>query len=119
LLLIYFKIKKIKISKESEVKIDFLKKKGDRITVDLDDCEIITYNLKEDFSEVNNLDLSESYTMLNFEILYKDHTIYYSHYSEKDVETLKIHFVIKKTAILYVNPKNHKQNYIDLEFLNK
>ncbi|MDC9721200.1 MAG: hypothetical protein PSN34_00320 [Urechidicola sp.] len=54
---------------------------------------------------------------INIGIPYKNSIINYKFHSSMEPANLLLHFAVKKETLFYINPKNHKQYY--LEFLNE
>ncbi len=122
-----------KINDRQKERIELLKKTGEKITIDLDlviikssqlQKKIITDNTT--YSALNGLVERED---RNFKIVNQNVnqlTITKSHNGRKikyresivmDSDNLKIHFAIQKNTILYIDPNDKKNMYLDLEFL--
>lgn len=123
-----------KINDRLKEKIELLKKTGEKITINLDLVKIKPSQLQEKiitdnttYSGLNGLAGRED---RNFKIVNKtvnQLTLIKSHKGRKikyqesivmDSDNLKIHFAIQKNTILYIDPNDGKNMYLDLEFLN-
>lgn len=111
-----------------------LEKKGFKIRVDFDKCEILTSKVilsKEPRNSLlqfyNNLFLSSENSIQTEIFLIKlkfiaeisnKHITFISEPLKIDIKSLEIHFYEHKSTYLYVNKHNFDNFYFDLDFLN-
>ena len=118
---------------ENEKRIEKLKQEGQKIEIDLNKVKInssswqekiITDNTRyaglnevvgrgdRNFKLVNN-----TLNQISLKKTIKGRTITYRESIKMDTDNLKIHLALKKKTILYVDPHDRKNMYLDLEFL--
>jgi hypothetical protein len=115
------------------IELENLKKTADKIIVNLNTAEIKTNSWTEDkiietgrIGMLNQLggdgdknirSVTRNESMVSWVFNYHGKTIHYTIVIDKEVQSLKMHFAIQKETILYVDPNNPDNNYLDLEFL--
>ncbi|SIS46809.1 hypothetical protein SAMN05421766_10258 [Zobellia uliginosa] len=118
---------------ENEKRIEKLKKDGQKIEIDLNKVKVNSSSWQEQIITDNtryaglnevvgrgdrNLKLvNRTLNQISFKKTIKGRTITYRESIEMDTDNLKIHFALKKKTILYIDPDDRKNMYLDLEFL--
>lgn len=132
---VFFIGKKEHVSK-SEIDILDLKMNGIRLAVDLEKLKISKTRKSFHQEIVNDTSLGilsefittddEAYNTvesnsneIKFKIPYGNSFIRFTKTIDMDPTTLLLHFSVQKETYLYVDPKNKRHYYLDLEFLNK
>lgn len=116
------KLREIKVLDENAELIDELVRTGEKIMVDLDRLEIQTNSYKQEISVGSGYDQRNEYIDINhnvvfFEIPYKSKLIKFELNIDMDPTKLRMHFAIKGKTVLYVDPKDINNKYLDLSFL--
>ncbi|MEC3908908.1 hypothetical protein VOI54_17935 [Tamlana sp. 2201CG12-4] len=116
------KLKSKQIQDDEASEIRKLISCGDKITINLDLLEIQTNNYRQEVSVGHGTQQRNEYVDVNhnvilLEVPYKDELIKYKLNIDMDSTKLKMHFAIKETTELYVDPENSNNNYLDLRFL--
>lgn len=111
-----------KIEEDSAVEIQNLLEFGDRITVNLDNLEILTNSYLQQISVESgsgqrNEYVNVNHNVINLKIPYRDNFINYRLSLDMDPIKLKMHFAIKGETTLYVDKNDLNKNYLDLRFL--
>lgn len=114
---IFYALTAMVVQKRAAIKnakrIDLLIKTGDKITIDLDTLKIEVGLLAHQHHKYKN----GNQNVIPINVVYKDHLISTKYTIQMDTTNLKIHFAIKKKTVLYIDPKNPSNNYLDLKFL--
>jgi len=115
-----------KSSNENAERINELIHNGDKVIVNLDDLEIKNNNYEHEIEVRNsgghgtrNEYIDINHNVIRFTVPYKNESIEYRLDIDMDITKLKMHFAIKKTTVLYVDPENLNNNYLDLRFLER
>ena len=111
-----------KTSDENADRINNLIGTGDKVTVDLDKLEIQSNSYKQEIEVGSGYNTRNEYVDVNHNVIlidipYKNESIKYRLNIDMDSTKLKIHFAIKETTELYIDPENPNNNYLDLRFL--
>ena len=85
-----------------------MKKNGDQVIVKLDNNKITLFE-----KELGNR------CVVDFEFTYKNKKWNYPYLSDRSPESLRVNLLVKKEAILYINPLNNDERFLDLDFLNQ
>lgn len=116
------KILSNKIEDEESKRIADLLKTGDKVTVNLENLEIQSNSYKQEIEVGSGYSTRNEYIDVNHNVIlldipYKNDAVQYTLNIHMDTTKLKMHFAIKETTELYVDPTNPNNNYLDLRFL--
>ncbi len=111
-----------KAERKEDKRIYDLMRYGDKIFVDLDNLKIQSNSYQQEIEVGNGYKTRNEYIDVNqnvvlIDIPYKKDSIKYKLNIDMDTTKLKMHFAIKQETILFVDPKNPNNNYLDLSFL--
>lgn len=111
-----------KATDENAERVNELISHGDQITVNLDNLEIRSNSYQHEIEvgsgyRTRNEYIDVNHNVILIEVAYKNDTIKNRLNIDMDTTKLKMHFAIKQTTELYVDPKNPNNHYLDLRFL--
>ncbi|MCF8296279.1 MAG: hypothetical protein K9J13_01935 [Saprospiraceae bacterium] len=127
------KKKEIELNLKKEEQLNLFKNKADKIKVDLSNAVLKSNSWSEDivvnnsnsgalnqlagqgYRNINTIQHNEN--VIKISVPYKDTTIEIKHNINIESQTLKMKLALKEETILYVNPNNTHEYYLDLEFL--
>ncbi|WP_461533116.1 hypothetical protein [Sinomicrobium sp.] len=131
---IYYYWDRLKTKKSKKSDLEKFKEKADKIKVNLTDLDIVSNSWTEttevynsgytkygeyvEKAKDNTKEVAREVNYIRIQVPYKGQTVNYDLNIPMDATTLKMHFVIQKETILYIDPKNPDKKYLDLEFLN-
>lgn len=103
-------------------RIQTLIKSGDQIIVNLDLLDIRTNSYLKEIEvgsgyRTRNETIEVNHNVIQIEIPYQDTIISYKVNVDMDPTKLKLHLVVQKETLFYVDPKNPDNNFLDLRFL--
>lgn len=55
---------------------------------------------------------------VTFKVRYKKRLLTYTETISKDEDSIRIHFYMKKSTVIFINPKDPKEYHLDLTFLD-
>ena len=107
---------------DTSKRINDLLTKGDKITINLDQLEIKTNSYQQEIEvgsgyRTRNEQIPINHNVILLKETYKGHNIHQRIDIYMEPTKLKMHFAIKGTTELYVDPQNPDNNYLDLKFL--
>ena len=111
-----------KAEDEENNRINDLIRNGDKVSVHLDNLEIQSNSYRQEIEVGSGYRTRNEYVDVNHNVIlinvpYKNDTIKYKVNIDMDPTKLKMHFAIKETTELYVDPQNPNNSYLDLRFL--
>ncbi|WP_010516978.1 hypothetical protein [Croceivirga radicis] len=131
--LIKIKLRDRAVKAENEKRIKNLKQDGLKIEIDLNKVKINSSSWQEkiitDNSQYAGLNevvgrgdrnfklVNRTLNQISFKKTFMGRTITYRESIKMDTDNLKIHLVLKKKTILYIDPDDRTNMYLDLEFL--
>ncbi len=124
--IIYFiklKLDVKQIENEDSLRIEKLKKEGNKVKIDLDEIEIQSNNYQQEVIVGSGYKQSIDYVDVNHNVILLDvninkEKIKYRVDINMELTKLKMHLAIKKFTYLYVDNLNTDNHYLDLEFLD-
>jgi len=119
---------------KSKLELENFKKTADKIVIDLENIKIKSNSWTDTvvvdntrYGGLNQLTGNEDKNIkmikrdinyVKISVPYKEKTLNFNLSVAMEATILKMHFAIKKETILYVDPENPDNYYLDMEFLN-
>ena len=107
---------------DTSKRINDLLTKGDKITINVDQLEIKPNSYQQEIEvgsgyRTRNEHIPINHNVVLLEISYKGHNIQKRIDINMEPSKLKMHFAVKGTTELYIDPQQPDNNYLDLRFL--